>query len=193
MEAGPKAGGEKAQQSDRFPLGIPNRKTFFRSIKTRYEVGAVTVEKKLKELGIELPEPPKPLGAYVPAVVVPPFVFVSGEKASVRGVLRYKGKVGKDLTLQEGYEAARVCAINCLACLKSAVGDLGRIERIVKVEGYINSADGFNQQPKVLNGASDLLLRVFGDAGQHARVAVGVNELPDDSPVEVSMIAKLRE
>ncbi len=149
------------------------------------------VEKRLKKLGIDLPQPPKPLGAYVPAVVASPFVFVSGEKATVGGILRYRGKVGRELTVQQGYEAARICAVNCLACLKAAIKDLDRIERIVKIEGYVNSADGFNEQPKVLNGASDLILQAFGEAGQHSRVAVGVSELPDDSPVEVSMIAKL--
>lgn len=150
------------------------------------------VEERLKEAGVELPEPPKPLGAYVPALVVFPFVFVSGEKASVDGKLKYRGKVGRDLSLEEGYEAARICGINCLACLKSVVKDLDEVERIVKVVGYVNSAPGFNQQPKVVNGASELLLEAFGEKGQHARVAVGVNELPDDSPVEVSLIAKLK-
>lgn len=152
----------------------------------------MTFDSKLKRLGIELPEAPKPLGAYVPAVKVGSLVYISGEKASVRGTLKYKGKVGKDLTLMEGYEAARVCAINCLAALKTVVEGLDDVERVVKVIGYVNSAEGFNQQPKVVNGASELLLRIFGEKGQHARVAVGVNELPDDSPVEVSMIFKLK-
>lgn len=153
----------------------------------------MSIQSKLEELGIELPEPPKPLGAYLPAVVVGHFIFVSGEKASVKGVLKYTGKVGKDLSLEEGYEAARICAINCLACIKSVVQDLNDVERIVKVVGYVNSGEGFNQQPKVVNGASELLLKVFGKAGHHARVAVGVNELPDDSPVEISMIVKLKD
>ncbi len=151
------------------------------------------VESKMRELGIEVPEAPKPLGAYIPAIVVGPLVFVSGEKATVGGRLEFKGKVGKDLSLEEGYEAARICGINCLAALKSVVEDLDDVERIVKVVGYVNSGEGFNQQPKVVNGASELLLQIFGERGQHARVAVGVNELPDDSPVEVSMIVKLKE
>ncbi len=153
---------------------------------------ALKVEQRLRELGVELPAAPKPLGAYVPAVVVDRLAFVSGEKASVDGVLKRRGKVGKDLTLEEGYEAAKICGINCLAALKSAIGDLDRVERIVKVVGYVNSGPGFNQQPKVVNGASELLLKAFGERGQHARVAVGVNELPDDSPVEVSMIVQLK-
>jgi len=152
----------------------------------------MSFELKLKELGVELPEAPKPLGAYVPAVKVGSLVYISGEKASVGGVLKYKGKVGEDLTLKEGYEAARICAINCLAALKTIVESLDEVERVVKVIGYVNSAEGFNQQPKVVNGASELLLQIFGEKGQHARVAVGVNELPDDSPVEVSMIFKLK-
>ena len=148
-------------------------------------------EARLKELGIELPSPPAPLGAYVPAVRAGSLVFVSGEKASVGGVLRYRGKVGGDLTLEEGYDAARICGLNCLAALRSAV-DLRDVERVVKVVGYVNSAQGFNQQPKVVNGASELFLKAFGEKGQHARVAVGVSELPDDSPVEVSMIVELK-
>ncbi len=148
-------------------------------------------ESRLKELGIELPAPPKPLGAYVPAVRAGDLVFVSGEKASVGGVLKLKGKIGGNLSIEEGYEAARICGLNCLAALKSAVA-LSEVERVVKVVGYVNSAEGFNQQPKVVNGASELFLKVFGDGGQHARVAVGVSELPDDSPVEVSMIVKVR-
>ncbi len=151
------------------------------------------VEKRLKEMGVELPEAPRPLGAYVPVVVAGRLAFVSGEKASVGGVMRYKGKVGSDLSLEEGYEAARICGINCLAALKTAIGDLDKVERVVKVEGYVNSAPGFNQQPKVVNGASELFLKAFGNKGQHARVAVGVNELPDDSPVEVSMVVLLKE
>jgi len=156
------------------------------------------VEKKIEELGIKIPEAPKPMGAYVPYVVAGRFVYIAGEKASVKDKMAYKGKVGKelsvgkDLSLKEGYEAARIAGLNCLGSLKEAVGDLDRVERIVKVTGYVNSADGFNEQPKVINGASELLLSIFGERGRHARVAVGVNELPDDSPVEVAMIAMIK-
>jgi enamine deaminase RidA (YjgF/YER057c/UK114 family) len=153
----------------------------------------MSAEKQLELMGVELPEPPKPMGAYVPALVVGSLAFVSGEKASVEGEMAYSGKVGGDLTIEEGYEAARICGLNCLAALRSALNSLDDVERVVKVVGYVNSAPGFNQQPKVVNGASELFLEVFGDSGQHARVAVGVNELPDDSPVEVSMIVKLRD
>ena len=153
----------------------------------------MSAEKKLEEMEIELPAAPKPMGAYVPALVAGSLAFVSGEKASVEGTMAYTGKVGGDLTIEEGYQAARICGINCLAALRSTLGSLDDVKRVVKVVGYVNSAPGFNQQPKVVNGASELFLEVFGEGGQHARVAVGVNELPDDSPVEVSMIVKLRE
>jgi enamine deaminase RidA (YjgF/YER057c/UK114 family) len=152
----------------------------------------MSIEERIKELGIELPAPPKPMGAYVPYVKAGALVYIAGEKATVNDELVFKGKVGKDLTLEEGYEAARIAGLNCLGSLKAAVGNLDTIERIVKVVGYVNSAKGFNKQPQVINGASELLLEIFGDRGKHARVAVGVNELPSDSPVEVEMIAHLK-
>lgn len=152
----------------------------------------MSIEKKMIELGIELPAPPKPMGAYVPYVIAGALVYIAGEKATVNDELVFKGKVGKDLTLDEGYEAARIAGLNCLGSLKAAVGSLDTIERIVKVVGYVNSAKGFNKQPQVINGASELLVAIFGDRGKHARVAVGVNELPSDSPVEVEMIAQLK-
>lgn len=151
------------------------------------------IEERTMELGIEIPEPPQPMGAYVPSVRAGLFVYIAGEKATVNDQLVFKGKVGKDLTLEEGYKAARIAGLNCLGSLKAAVGNLDNIERIVKVVGYVNSADGFNEQPAVINGASELLLSIFGERGKHARVAVGVNELPSDSPVEVEMIAQLKE
>jgi enamine deaminase RidA (YjgF/YER057c/UK114 family) len=152
----------------------------------------MTIEEKLKELSITLPAAPTPMGAYVPYVKAGNMVYIAGEKATVNDELVFKGKVGSDLTLDEGYKAARIAGLNCLGSLKAAVGDLDSIERIVKVVGYVNSAVGFNQQPQVINGASELLLEIFGNRGKHARVAVGVNELPSDSPVEVEMIALLK-
>lgn len=150
------------------------------------------VEEKLRQLGIELPETPTPLAAYVPAVKAGDFAYTSGQIPLVKGELKFKGKVGAELTEEEGYQAARICAINCLSALKGAIGDLDKIERIVKVVGFVNSAPGFKMQPKVINGASELLGEVFGDAGKHARSAVGVNELPIDSAVEVEVIVKLK-
>lgn len=148
------------------------------------------VEEKLKSLGLELPEPPKPAGAYIGAKEAGGFVFVAGQGP---GPDFKMGKIGKDLTLEEGYEAAKICAMNCLAALKAEIGSLDKVERVVQVMGFVNSAEGFNQQPKVVNGASELLVKIFGEKGQHARIAVGSNELPEDSPVEVAMIVKLKE
>ena len=149
-------------------------------------------EAKLRELGITLPEAVKPLAAYVPAVQVGDYLYTSGQIPIAEGKLRYAGKIGGALSVEEGYEAAKLCAINCLSAIKGQIGDLDRIERIVKVTGFVNSAPGFTAQPQVINGVSDLLLAVFGDAGVHARSAVGVSELPIDSAVEVEMIVKLR-
>ena len=149
-------------------------------------------EAKLKEMGITLPEAPKPLAAYVPAVQTGDFVFTSGQIPMVAGELKYKGKVGADLTEAEAYEAARICAINCLSAVKSLIGCLDKVERIVKLTGFVNSAPGFSSQPKVVNGASEFLGQVFGDGGKHARSAVGVSELPVNAAVEVELIIKLK-
>jgi enamine deaminase RidA (YjgF/YER057c/UK114 family) len=110
----------------------------------------------------------------------------------VKGELKAKGKVGGDLTLEEGYECARIAALNCLAAAKSVIDDLDRVKQIVRLTGFVNSAVGFNEQPKVLNGASDLLVEIFGERGKHARLAIGTNELPLGAPVEVEMIVELR-
>lgn len=149
-------------------------------------------EDKLKEMGIQVPEAAKPVAAYVPAVKSGDYIYTSGQIPLVAGELKFKGKVGKDLTLEQGYEAAKVCAINCLAAIKSLTGTLDSIERVVKVVGFVNSAAGFTDQPKVINGASELIGNVFGQSGAHARSAVGVGELPLDSAVEVEMIVKVK-
>lgn len=151
-----------------------------------------TYEGKLESMGHKLPDVPKPVAAYVPGLQVGNLVFTSGQIPLVAGEVKWRGKVGKDLSLEEGYEAARICALNCLAVVKSVIGDLDRISRIVKVVGFVNSAPGFTGQPKVVNGASELLGQVFGDKGQHARSAVGVSELPLDSAVEVEMIVEVK-
>ncbi|KKM12305.1 endoribonuclease [Clostridiales bacterium PH28_bin88] len=152
----------------------------------------MSFEKKMEEMGIEIPEAPKPVAAYVPAVKIGDFVYTSGQIPFVKGDLKYKGKIGKDLDEKEGYEAAKVCALNCLSAIKGIVGSLDKIEKVVKVTGFVNSAPGFNLQPKVVNGASELLGEIFGEAGQHARSAVGVSELPIDAAVEVEMIVKVK-
>ena len=149
-------------------------------------------EAKLKELGIELPVTPKPVAAYVPAVQVENYIFTSGQIPFVNGELKYKGKVGGEVSEADGYEAAKICAINCLSAVKGLAGSLDKIEKIVKLTGFVNSAAGFASQPKVINGASELFGQIFGDAGSHARSAVGVSELPMDATVEVEIIVKLK-
>lgn len=151
----------------------------------------MSFETKLQELGIVLPAAPKPVAAYVPAVSSGDFVYTSGQIAMQKGNLAHKGKLGQDLTVEEGYQAARVCTLNALSAIRAVVGSLDKIEQIVKVVGFVNSAAGFTDQPKVINGASDLLREIFGVAGEHARSAVGVSELPLDTAVEVEMIVKV--
>lgn len=150
------------------------------------------VEERLKELNIEIPEMPKPAGSYVPAVIVDKMVFISGQLPTVKGELKYTGKVGKDLSLEEAAEGAKLCALNALGVLKTYIGDLDNIAQIVRIGGFVNSSDGFTMQPKVINGASDFLGEVFGEQGKHARAAVGVNELPLNAAVEVEMLVYLK-
>jgi len=153
----------------------------------------MSFEAKIKEMGLELPEAPKPVAAYVPAVKVGEYVYTSGQIPFVKGELKYKGKVGGGVSEADAYEAAKVCALNCLSVVKAQINSLDNIEKIVKLTGFVNSAPGFNMQPKVVNGASELVGQIFGDAGQHARSAVGVNELPMDATVEVEMIVKIKK
>jgi enamine deaminase RidA (YjgF/YER057c/UK114 family) len=144
-------------------------------------------EDKIASLGLELPEVAAPLAAYVPAVRSGPYVFTAGQLPLVEGKLPLTGKVGGEITPEEAKELARTCALNALAAVKSVVGDLDRIARVVKVVGYVASAPDFTGQPGVVNGASELLGEVLGDAGVHARSAVGVAVLPLDAPVEVEI------
>ena len=150
------------------------------------------IEEKIKKLGLEVPEAAKPLAAYIPAIKMDNLVMTSGQLPTVKGELKFKGKVGKDITEEEGKQAAEICALNCLGAIKGVIGDLNKIEQIVKLTAFVNSADGFTSQPKVANGASELLGKIFGDNGKHARSAVGVNELPIDAPVEIEMMVKLK-
>ena len=148
------------------------------------------VEEKLKSLGLELPEPPKPVGAYIGAKEAGGFVFVAGQGP---GPGFKMGKIGKDLTLEEGYEAAKRTALNCLAQLKALIGDLDRVEKVMQVIGFINSADGFLQQPAVLNGFTELLIKIFGDeVGRPTRAAIAVS-VEGWLPVEAYMIVKLKD
>ncbi|MCH7773989.1 MAG: RidA family protein [Bacteroidetes bacterium] len=150
------------------------------------------VEEKIKELGFTLPETPKPLAAYIPAIRTGDYVYTSGQVPFADGELKYSGKIGFDLSIEEGQKAAELCALNGLSAIKSEIGDLNKIEQIVKVTVFVNSADGFTDQPKVANGASEFLGKIFGEAGKHVRSAVGVNELPVNSAVEVEMIVKVK-
>jgi enamine deaminase RidA (YjgF/YER057c/UK114 family) len=150
------------------------------------------VEAKMKELGFTLPETVKPLAAYIPAVRTGDYIYTSGQVPFADGELKYSGKIGYDLSIQEGQKAAELCALNALSAIKSELGDLNKIDRIVKVTVFVNSADGFTDQPKVANGASEFLGKIFGETGKHVRSAVGVNELPVNSAVEVEMIVKVR-
>lgn len=149
------------------------------------------IEQKLFDLGIEIHEAPKPLASYIPVIKVGNLVFTAGQIPLKDGALAYEGKVGKDITIEEGVKAALLCTINCLSVIKTEIGSLDNIKRIVKVTVFVNSADGFTDQPKVANGASDLLVSVFGEAGKHVRSAVGVSELPIDSSVEIEMIVEV--
>ena len=153
---------------------------------------AVSAKERLKELGIVLPQVSRPSGSYIPAAASGYLLFTAGQVPRVNGIVKHKGKVGEDSTLEDAYAGARICAVNCLAAIEQAVGSLDHVARILKVNGYINAAPGFTQNPKVLDGASDLLLEVFGNAGQHARSAIGVQALQDNAVVEVEMTVLLK-
>ena len=148
----------------------------------------MTPEHKLKELGISLPDLPRPLGSYLPFVRTGNLVYLSGMLPLKEGKLIAAGRVGESVALDEAVLAARIAAINGLAVLKTAIGNLDQVRRCIKISGFVASARDFTDQPKVVNGASDLLLEVFGEMGRHARSAVGVHILPMNSPVEIELI-----
>jgi enamine deaminase RidA (YjgF/YER057c/UK114 family) len=150
----------------------------------------VSANQRISDLGIVLPQVATPAGAYVPAVVSGNLVFTAGQIPLVEGKLAATGKVGKDLSAEQAKEIARICALNAVAAVKSVLGDLDRVKKIVKVVGFVASAPDFSQQPAVVNGASELLEQIFGDKGIHARSAVGVAVLPLDAPVEVELIVE---
>jgi enamine deaminase RidA (YjgF/YER057c/UK114 family) len=150
----------------------------------------MSVEQKLAELGLTLPNVATPAGAYVPAVISGNLVFTAGQIPLVDGTLMATGKVGNEISPEFAKEIAQRCALNALAAVKSVLGDLSRVKRVVKVVGFVASTPEFTGQPGVLNGASELLGNVFGDAGLHARSAVGVASLPLDAPVEVELIVE---
>jgi len=150
-------------------------------------------EKRIKELGITFPEVPKPVAAYIPAKKVGNLVFCSGQGPIKEGRPIYIGKVGSERTVEEGYKAARICALNCLAAVKALVGSLDKVEEIVQVRGFVSSAPNFGKQPEVINGASELLEQIFGEKGKHARCALGTSNLPRNITVELEMIVKVKE
>jgi enamine deaminase RidA (YjgF/YER057c/UK114 family) len=152
----------------------------------------MTVEARLKELNLSLPIPPAPVASYVPFVVTGNLVFISGQVTLGDGGLQYVGIVGKDLTLEDGQAAARLCAINVVAQLKAACGgDLDRVKRCVKLGVFVNAVAGFAQHPEVANGASNLIVEIFGDAGKHSRAAVGAGSLPRNVAVEVEAVFEI--
>ena len=150
------------------------------------------IESRLVELGVTLPSPPMPVASYVPSTISGNIVFISGQIPIADGAIKYIGKLGVDVPLEAGQAAAQLCAINVLAQLKAAIGDLDRVTRCLKLGVFINAAPDYTQQPEVANGASDLFAAVFGDAGKHARAAVGMGSLPRGVAVEVDAIFEIK-
>ena len=151
----------------------------------------MSFENRLVELGLTLPSPPKPVATYVSFLQVGSLLFLSGVVPSRNGQIMFCGKLGREYSKEEGYEATKITLLNALANIRLALGTLDRVKRIVKMIGYVASQDGFLEQPFVINGASDLLVKIFGEAGRHARVAVGVAELPLGVPVELELIVEV--
>jgi enamine deaminase RidA (YjgF/YER057c/UK114 family) len=173
-------------------MGAPLRPSYH-SPGGREEAEDMGAEARLKQLGIELPAVPAPMANYVRSVRVGNLLFLSGHGPQKDGKLTYIGKVGRDLSVEEGQQSARLVGLNLLASTREALGSLDRVKRVVKVLGMVNSADGFGDQPKVINGFSDLMVEVFGDAGRHARSAVGMAELPVGISVEIEMIVEVAD
>lgn len=153
----------------------------------------IDFDKKLKELGVELYAPTKPMANYVKAVRTGNLIFLAGHGPTYADNTNITGKVGKDLTLEEGAKAARQVGIALLSTLKGEIGDLNKVKRIVKVLGMVNCTDTFYDQPKVINGFSDLMVAIFGEKGKHARSAVGMNALPQNIAVEIEMIVEIED
>jgi enamine deaminase RidA (YjgF/YER057c/UK114 family) len=151
----------------------------------------MTPEERLAELGLTIPPVAAPVAAYVPAVRTGSYVYTAGQLPLRDGELMHTGKVGAGVSPEEGYECARQCALNALAAISSQVGDLSAITRVVKLVGFVSSDPAFTAQPQVVNGASEMLVQIFGDIGQHARSAVGVPVLPLDAPVEVELVVEV--
>jgi enamine deaminase RidA (YjgF/YER057c/UK114 family) len=149
------------------------------------------IKEKLESLNITLPIPPKPAGAYIPVVKTGNIAYVSGQIPIKDGRVAYKGKVPSTQSLEQAQEAAKLCVINALAQLKLELGDLEKISKIIRVSGFVNSEPDFTDQPKVINAASNLLFKIFGEKGQHSRIAIGVASLPLDATIEIDMIVEI--
>lgn len=150
------------------------------------------IEARIAELGLILPAPPTPVGAYLLARQTGDLLFLSGTTCYTSDGLLYRGRLGSELSLEQGYAAARQTMLNLLSAAKAVLGDLDRVECVVKLNGYVNSTPDFDRQPEVINGASDLLEKILGERGRHARTSIGVNILPGNIPVEIEMVLQLR-
>lgn len=151
------------------------------------------IEKRLEELGITLPEAPQPVAAYVPCKRTGNLVYISGQGCIRDGEQVYTGRVGESVSFEDGYAAARLCGLNLISQLKRFLGDLDRVVEIVNVRGFVACADSFCDQPRIINGVSELMMEVFGEAGKHTRCALGTNALPGGIPVEVEMVVEVRD
>ena len=150
-------------------------------------------DENIKNLGLNIPDLPKALANYVPFKIIGKTIYISGQAPVHNGELIYKGKVGSDISIEEGIEAAKLCVINIIAALKTGLeGDWDKLDSFVKLTGFVNCQDNFTDQPKIINGASDMLVEIFGDQGRHARVAVGSNALPLGISVEIDAIVQLK-
>ena len=150
-------------------------------------------EENIKNLGLNIPDLPKALANYVPYKIISKTMYISGQAPVQNGELIYKGKVGSDITVEDGIEAAKLCVANIIAAVKTGLeGDWSKLDSFVKLTGYVNCLDNFTDQPKIINGASDMLVEIFGDQGRHARVAVGSNALPLGIAVEIDAIVQLK-
>ena len=150
-----------------------------------------TPEQRLRELGLSLPRPPAPLASYVPVTVVGELLYTSGVLPMWDGEIRWRGVIGDGLSIADGVAAARLCALNILAAVRASVGTLDAVAQVVQVSGFVRSAEGFVQQPRVLNGASDLLVDILGERGRHTRMALGASELPLGAAVEISAVMRV--
>lgn len=151
------------------------------------------VEKRLEELNIILPDEPLPVASYVSTKIIGNMVYISGQGPILNGKQMFTGKLGAECSKEEGYEAAKICGLNLIAQLKKAIGDLDKVKEIVHLKGFVASAADFYEQPAVINGASDLMIKIFGDAGRHTRCALGTSVLPTNIPVEIELVVELKE